>query len=257
MQSNKRNQIEFRTLKSRSISNFFVFIAALLFGVFGVSFSAQAQEDQSGALDFGLNFHYSMDQRSVLGLHARAMAVDRVPGTLVGRFGELYGSLGVGLDGTLVEYAAGFKLGVGLGVKHFVFFVASGLMVDSYASISDKSAGDHVPPGLGLPIGLGFWIDPMPSLYLYLIAEPSWSFFAGGTVKVEDNPRKTEPFLPFSFAWELRLRGGIGFDISSIHMRIDYTFHQLNPYSWHVISLGFGFSSRAMTERAKERVIEK
>lgn len=215
---------------------------------------ALAQENPSGALDFGLNFHYSMHERSVLGIHARAMAVDRVPGTLVGRFGELYASLGVGLDGELVEYALGLKLGVGLGVNHFVFFVASGLMTDSYTSISSKADADEVAPGLGLPITLGFWIDPFPGLYFYFMAEPSWSFFAAGETDVDKNPRRTEPFLPFSFAWELRLRGGVGFDISSIHMRIDYTFHQLAPYSWHVISLGFGFSSRALTEQSKEPV---
>ena len=213
---------------------------------------AFAQENPSGALDFGLNFHYSMNERSVLGVHARAMAVDRVPDTLVGRFGELYANLGVGLDGELVEYALGLKLGVGLGVDHFVFFVASGLMTDSYTSVSSNSKADKVPPGLGIPITLGFWIDPFPGLYFYFMAEPSWSLFAGGETDVDKNPRKTEPFLPFSFAWELSLRGGVGFDISSIHMRIDYTFHQVAPYSWHVISLGFGFSSKALTEQSKE-----
>ncbi len=232
------------------------FVCVLALGFLGLTGTAFAQEDQSGALDFGLDFHYSMHERSVLGVHARAMAVDRVPGTMVGRFGEMYASLGVGLDGGLVEYSLGLKLGVGLGVKHFVFFVASGLMVDSYTSVSNASKSDEVKPGLGIPIALGFWIDPTPGLYFYLIAEPSWSLFAGGTYKTDENPRRTTPYLPFSFAWELSLRGGIGFDLSKLHMRIDYTYHQVEPCAWHIISLGFGFSSASMTARAKEPVLD-
>lgn len=201
-----------------------------------------AQDQPSGALDFGVNFHYSMNHRSVLGAYVRAMAVDRVPGTLVGRFGELYGSIGVGLDGELVHYGLGAKLGVGLGTDYLVFFLASGLMVDSYTSINEGSKAEEVRPGLGLPLTLGFWLDPMPGLYIYIMAEPSWSFWG---------KRQTKPFLPFSFAWELRLRGGIGFDVSKIHIRIDYTFHQVAPHSWHVISLGFGISSKDMANLGK------
>ncbi len=222
----------------------------------GWSSQALAQENPSGALDFGLTYHYSMHERSAMSVYARAMAVDRVPGTVVGRFGELYASLGVGLDGELVEYSLGIKLGVGLGVDHFVFFVASGLMTDSYTSVSSKSESDEVAPGLGIPITLGFWIDPFPGLYFYLMAEPSWSLFADGVVDVDKNPRRTEPFLPFTFAWELRLRAGIGFDISSIHMRIDYTFHQVNPCSWHLISIGFGFASKNMLDLANKPVVK-
>lgn len=82
----------------------------------------------------------------------------------------------------------------------------------------------------------------MPGLYVYLMAEPSWAFLGD---------RKTTPFVPFNWAWELRLRGGIGVDISKVHMRIDYTFHQVAPHSYHVISLGFGFSSKAMADLEK------
>ena len=234
------------------MSRLFAFLlSSLCFMLFCVQASAQAMP--SGALDFGADFHYSMNEKSVLGTHVRAMAVDRVPGTIIGRFGELYASLGIGLDGKLVEYSLGLKLGVGLGVDHFVFFVASGLMCDAYHSISSSSEADEVAPGLGIPITLGFWIDPSPGWYFYLMAEPSWSLFADGVVDVDKNPRKTDPFLPFSFAWELRLRGGIGFDISNLHLRIDYPFHQVNPHAWHVISIGFGFSSRSMTARSEEQ----
>lgn len=211
-----------------------------------VSAECLAQEKQSGALDFGIDFHRSMGGRNVLGIHARAMAVDRVPGTLVGRYGEAWASLGIGLSGDLVQYSIGMKLGVGLGTDYLVVFLASGLMSDSYYSIKEESKSDHVGPGLGLPLMLGIWIDPMPGLYIYLMAEPSWSFWGGD--------RKTTPFIPFNWAWELRLRGGIGFDISAIHIRIEYTFHQVDPYSWHVISIGFGQSSKAMSELGRQPV---
>lgn len=182
-----------------------------------------------------------------MGIHARAMAVDRVPGTLVGRFAELYLSLGVGLEGEFVQYAAGAKFGVGLGTDYLVVFLASGIMTDSYQSVKDESKDDNVAPGIGVPLLLGVWIDPMPGLYVYLMAEPSWAFLGD---------RKTTPFVPFNWAWELRLRGGIGFDISSIHMRIDYTFHQVAPHSFHVISIGFGFSSKAMANLGKQPIKE-
>lgn len=212
---------------------------------FILSTESYAQEKPSGALDFGLNYHHSMGGRNVLGVHARAMAVDRVPGTLVGRFGEGYLSLGVGLEGEIVQYSAGLKLGVGLGTDYLVVFLATGLMTDAYHSINDDSKDEHVGPGLGLPLMLGFWIDPMPGLYIYLMAEPSWSFWGKN--------RKTTPFIPFNWAWELRLRGGIGFDISKVHIRLDYTFHQVNPHSWHVISIGFGTSSKDMANLGKDK----
>ena len=211
--------------------------------------SANAQDRPSGALDFGLDYHRSMGGRNVLGLHARAMAVDRVPGTLLGRFAELYASIGVGLEGELIQYSAGAKFGVGLGTDYLVVFLASGLMTDSYQSIKDSSKDDNVGPGIGVPLMLGFWIDPMPGLYIYVMAEPSWSFLGGD--------RKTTPFIPFNWAWELRLRGGIGFDVSKIHIRIDYTFHQVDPHSYHIISIGFGFSSKSMTDLGKLPVKEK
>lgn len=211
--------------------------------------SANAQDRPSGALDFGLDYHRSMGGRNVLGLHARAMAVDRVPGTLLGRFAELYASIGVGLEGELIQYSAGAKFGVGLGTDYLVVFLASGLMTDSYQSIKDSSKDDNVGPGIGVPLMLGFWIDPMPGLYIYVMAEPSWSFL--------DGDRKTTPFIPFNWAWELRLRGGIGFDVSKIHIRIDYTFHQVDPHSYHIISIGFGFSSKSMADLGKLPVKEK
>ena len=60
---------------------------------------AFAQDRPSGALDFGIDYHRSTGGSNLLGVHARAMAVDRVPGTLVGRFAELYASIGGGLEG--------------------------------------------------------------------------------------------------------------------------------------------------------------
>ena len=198
--------------------------------------------------DFGLDIHHSMGGHNVMGAHARAMAVDRVPDTLVGRFGELYASIGIGLEGELVQFSAGLKLGVGLGTDYFVLFLASGLMSDGYISIKDESKADSVKPGLGLPLMLGLWIDPIPGLYFYAFAEPSWAFFGD---------RKTKPFIPFNWAWELRLRGGIGFDIGKVHVRLDYTFHQVAPASWHVVSVGVGFSSKDMAKLGLEPVIEK
>ena len=214
-----------------------------------MSSSALAQDKPSGALDFGIDYHRSMGGSNVLGVHARAMAVDRVPGTLVGRFGEGYVSIGSGLEGEFVQYAAGLKLGVGLGTDYLVVFLASGLMTDAYQSVKKSSKDKHVGPGLGLPLLLGIWIDPMPGLYVYMMAEPSWSFWGGD--------RKTTPFIPFNWAWELRFRGGIGFDISEVHIRIDYTFHQVDPYSWHIISVGFGYSSKAMAELGKAKITKK
>ena len=213
----------------------------LLFLVFSFILAAPvyAQDKPSGALDFGLDIHHSMGKRNVMGIHARAMAVDRVPDTLVGRFGELYGSVGIGLEGELVQFSVGLKLGVGLGTEYFVLFLASGLMSDGYISIKDESKEDSVKPGLGLPLLLGLWVDPIPGLYFYAFAEPSWAFFGD---------RKTKPFIPFNWAWELRLRGGVGFDIGKVHIRLDYTFHQVAPHSWHVISVGVGFSSKEMAQ---------
>ena len=220
------------------------FSALIIFLMFLIApLQAFGQENPSGALDFGLNYHRSMGGRNVLGIHARAMAVDRVPGKLIGRYGELYGSLGVGLQGELVQYSVGLKLGVGLGTNHLVIFLATGIMSDGYVSIADESEKDNVSPGLGIPLALGIWVDPIPGLYFYAMAEPSWAFFGG--------ERKTTPYIPFNWAWELRLRDGFGVDIASVHMRIDYTFHQVDPHPWHVISIGFGLSSKAMTEMGK------
>lgn len=224
---------------------FFLFCCAVL-SLCGLE--AWAQEKSSGALDFGVDYHRSMGGRNALGVHARAMAVDRVPGRLIGRFGELYGSVGVGLDGELVQYSAGLKLGAGLGTDHLVVFLGTGLMSDGYVGIASSFDGKAVDPGLGLPLVIGVWVDPMPGLYVYMMAEPSWSFFGGD--------RKTTPYVPFNWAWELRLRGGIGFDISQIHIRLDYTFHQVDPDPWHVISVGFGISSKAMSELGTKPVSE-
>ena len=210
--------------------------------------TARAQDKPSGALDFGVDFHHSMGDHNVLGIHARAMAVDRVPGTMVGRFGELYASVGVGLDDAeFVQFSVGMKLGVGLGTDYFVLFLASGLMTDGYLSTRDSAKKDKVKPGLGLPLLLGLWVDPIPGFYFYAFAEPSWAFLGD---------RKTTPFIPFNWAWELRLRGGVGFDISSVHVRVEYTFHQVAPDSWHIVSLGFGLSSQAMAKLGLQPVKE-
>lgn len=226
---------------------FYRFLLLFLLAFLLPSF-ARAQSSPSGALDFGLDFRHSMGNHNVLGFHARAMAVDRVPDKLLGRFGELYAEMGFGLEGELLQYGLGFKLGVGLGTDYFVFFLASGLMCDGYASLKKKGDEAEVKPGLGLPLMLGIWIDPGPGWYIYLFAEPSWAFFAP--------KRKTTPFIPFNWAWELRLRGGVGWDIASLHIRIEYTFHQVAPESWHIVSLGFGFSSKAMAKLGEEPVSE-
>ena len=220
-------------------------LIVILFSIWALP--VYAQDKPSGALDFGLDVHHSMGNRNVLSVHTRAMAVDRVPGTLVGRFGELYGSVGVGLEGEFAQFSVGIKLGVGLGTDYFVLFLASGLMSDGYISVKGESKDESVKPGLGLPLLIGLWVDPIPGLYFYVFAEPSWAFWGD---------RKTKPFIPFNWAWELRLRGGVGFDISKVHVRIDYTFHQVAPHSWHVISLGFGFSSKDMAKLGLEPVKE-
>lgn len=237
------------------MKHFLIPIALAWLVAFSWSHEVLAQDKPSGALDFGVDYHRSGGKRNVLGIHARAMAVDRVPGTLVGRFGEAYASLGIGLEGELLQFSLGVKLGVGLGTDHLVVFLGSGLMTDAYYAfdkitnkIKDKDDDSwkdyHSGPGLGLPLLVGIWIDPMPGLYFYAIAEPSWSFWGSN--------RETTPFVPFNWARELRLRGGVGFDISSVHIRLDYTYHQVNPHSWHVVSIGFGYSSKAMAELGLE-----
>ena len=222
-------------------------ISILLF-VFGLCWLSPvyAQDKPSGALDFGVDVHHSMGDHNVLGIHARAMAVDRVPDKLLGRFAEFYGSVGVGLEGELVQFSVGLKLGVGLGTDYVVLFLASGLMSDGYVSIKDEYDNDQVKPGLGVPLMLGLWVDPIPGLYFYVFAEPSWAFFGGD--------RKTTPYIPFNWAWELRLRGGVGFDVSKVHIRLEYTFHQVDPHSWHIVSVGFGFSSKEMAKLGLEPV---
>ncbi|MFA5624774.1 MAG: hypothetical protein WC966_06940 [Bradymonadales bacterium] len=223
-------------------------LSMILLGFFGLGFvlphEANAQENPSGALEFGVLYGHGMGGSDSLSAYARAMAVDRVPGTMVGRFGELYLSLGMGLKGEAVAYSAGLKFGLGLGTDYLVLFLATGLMVDGFSAVKESGKAKQIKPGLGLPLALGFWVDPMPGLYVYMIAEPSWAFFAKG--------RKTTPYLPFSFAWELRLRGGVGFDISKVHIRLDYTFHQLAPHPWHQVSIGFGLSSKYMANLGKE-----
>lgn len=225
----------------------FVFCAAILglTAYFAHVPEACAQENPSGALEFGVLYGHGMGGSDALSVYGRAMAVDRVPDTMVGRFGELYLSLGLGLEAEAVAYSAGFKLGVGLGTEYLVLFLASGLMVDAFQAVKESGKSKQIKPGLGLPLLVGLWVDPMPGLYVYLMAEPSWSFWGEG--------RKTKPYLPFSFAWELRLRGGIGFDISKLHIRLDYTFHQLAPHSWHQVSIGFGFSSKYMANLGKDQ----
>ena len=108
-------------------------------------------------------------------------------------------------------------------------------MTDAYHSVKKSSKDKHVGPGLGLPLLLGIWIDPMPGLYVYMMAEPSWSFWGGD--------RKTTPFIPFNCA--------------GVHIRIAYTSYKVDPYSWHIISVGFGYSSKAMAELGKAKITKK
>ena len=207
-------------------------VLVVLAGIF-ICGAVFAQDNPSGALDFGLGYSGSSGGHHGLNVFGRAMAVDRVPDTMVGRFAELYLSLGVGLEGEFVSYSAGAKFGVGFGTRYFVLFLASGLMVDAYQSVKKTFDSHEVKPGLGLPLVLGLWVDAASWLYLYAMAEPSWSFWGKG--------RKTKPFIPFNFAWELRLRGGAGFSVGGLNMRVDYQYHQVNPHDWHSVCFGIGF----------------
>ena len=214
----------------------FMYCAALLAIALMLPSLASGQENRSGALDFGGGFAFSHKGRTAATLHSRAMAVDRLPGTSVGRFGELYGSVGIDFSGELLLYNGGIKLGVGIGTSRFVAFLASGLMVDAYQALGESGKSHSVEPRMGFPLVLGLWLDLFPSIYSYFMAEPAWLIGASN--------RKYDLWPPFSVAHELKLRTGLGFDIEDVHIRLDYVFHAVSPAPWHLITIGFGTSAK-------------
>ncbi|MDX9723603.1 MAG: hypothetical protein RBU37_22845 [Myxococcota bacterium] len=191
-----------------------------------------AQESQSGALEFSGVYARSHSDRDMMGIAIRAMAVDRVPGTVVGRFGELRAGGGAELGGEHLWYDLAFNLGVGLATDYFVLFVASGIFFDAMHSIDDASEHDQVEPGVGHPLRLGLWVTPSPQLYVYTFAEPAWVWWA--------ETRQVDDFEPFGFGEEFRLRAGVGFDVDELSFRVDYVYQQAGPTPWHFFSLGVG-----------------
>ena len=206
---------------------------------------ATGQEQRSGALDFGGGLAFSHDDRAAFILHARAMAVDRVPDTIVGRFGELYGHVGADFSGDLVLYSARIKLGVGVATPYFVAFAASGIMVDAYQAVDDAGQADTVEPGVAFPLVLGLWIDPVPGFYVYAMAEPSWVWGV--------EARQTSLWPPFGIAEELKLRAGVGFDVADLHLRFTYTMHFVEPSPWHLFTIGTGTSAAAASSIGEPR----
>jgi len=197
-----------------------------------VSPNAWAQAEPSGALDFAPLYGRSHSDRDLLGLSARAMAVDRVPDTVVGRFGELHAAVGLDLDGSIFAYAVDFKLGVGVATDYFVLFAASGILFNAYQAIDDAGEADSVEPAVGHPLTLGLWLTPIDGLYSYILFEPAWYWWV--------DERQVDDFVPFGFGEECSMRVGIGFEVSELPFRLDYTYHQVEPTSWHLLSFGIG-----------------
>ena len=211
----------------------FIVTAALL-AALAVTLTPQqavAQEKRSGALTVGAVYQRSVSGRDALGVSARAMAVDQVPDTVVGRFGELAAQIGVTLDGEILTWSIDFQLGVGLATDYFVLFLASGFIADAYQSIDDAADDESVDPGFGFPLTLGLWI-PIEWFYLYGMMGPRW------VILVED--RQVDDFPLFGFGEEFDIRGGFGFDVSELSFRFDYRYHQVEPTSWHSFTLSVG-----------------
>lgn len=193
--------------------------------------SLEAQESRSGALDVNLTVFHSA-QHDGLEVGARAMAVDRVPNTVVGRMAELSASVGSDFEGEILAYAVDLLLGVGLATDLFVLYAASGVFTDAFQSIDVRSESVSVDPGVGIPLRLGLWIRPIEPLYIYLMGDARWVF------GVED--RQVETFDLFGFGEEFSLRGGVGFDVDELHFRIDYRFLQVAPINYHLVGIGVG-----------------
>lgn len=191
-----------------------------------------AQENPSGGLDFGVAYQRSTSERNAVALSARAMATDRFPGTVVGRFAELAGHIGVDFQGEILTWMLRFELGVGVATDYFVLFVASGIVGDAYQSIDEASGKESVEPGAGIPVTLGLWVRATDWLYFYGMMEPSF------VILVEE--REVSEFEPFGFGEEFRIRGGFGFTVQDLHTRFDYTWHDVAPVGWHSFTLGFG-----------------
>jgi len=207
-------------------------VVAILAVLCGSTSAVEAQENQSGGLDFSVVYQRSTSDRNAIGIGARAMAIDRFPGTVVARFGELAAQVGIDFEGEVLTWMARFELGVGLATDYFSIFLASGIVGDGYQSIDEASEDEDVPAGAGIPITLGVWVRATEWLYFYGMMEPSF------VILVEE--REVDSFNPFGFGEEFRLRGGAGFEVSGIHFRVDYVWHDVAPVGWHGVSIGAG-----------------
>jgi hypothetical protein len=185
-----------------------------------------------GGLDIGVAYWTTPDQaHDGLMARATAMAVDRVRGTVVGRFGELRGSIGFDFQGDLLPYEFAFKLGVGVATDYFTLFIATGILSDAYEALSDEVSAMAIPSAVGMPMTLGFWLTPASNLYIYAMAEPAWYF------GVEQRQTTVKPV---NIGEEMRARLGLGWEIDNLHIRADYTYHQVSPHPLHLFTLGFG-----------------
>ncbi|MCL2326561.1 MAG: hypothetical protein FWC40_08730, partial [Proteobacteria bacterium] len=197
---------------------------------------AEARERRAGMSGYALRYHRSMGGSDVVSLKMDYLGMYYGKNFLTG-FYEVWSEIGGSVPDALFHYSLGMKLGLGVGSRIFSFFIASGIMVDSYKSTKSKSRDDHVAPGAGVPLTFGVWLNPTYDIAVYAMAEPSWAFGA--------KDRATTPFSPFSFARELRLRGGVSYALGDswhgLKLRLDYTFHQVNPHDWHIVTLGIGY----------------
>ena len=191
-----------------------------------------AQEAQSGGLDFGATWGHSRSEVDAFSLSGRAMAVDRFPGTVIGRFGDLNGHIGIDTAGEIMAYGAGLQLGVGVSSDYFTLFAASGFFFDAFESIDEASEELAVPTGSGIPLSFGLWLTPWSSLYIYAMTEARWVF------GVEE--REVESFDIFGFGEEFKLRGGLGFQLQGLHYRGDFQVLQVGSDIWYLTTLGIG-----------------
>lgn len=185
-----------------------------------------------GAIDMGLTYWMTSDGAGDgLAMRATAMAIDRVRGTVVGRFAELRVGVGFDFQGDVLPYEFALKLGVGLATDYFTLILATGILSDAYEALHDGADARGVPSAVGMPFTLGVWITPMRSLYLYAMAEPAWYW------GVEERQTVVKPV---NFGEEMRARLGIGWELDTLHMRADYIYHQVAPTNMHLFTLGFG-----------------